>query len=97
MIMGICLDPYNDFTNGFFFGISPYGVQREGLISGGGKGDDGYNINWDNKWYSAVKRLEDRWIAEIAIPFKSVRYNQKELVWNVNFIRQDLKRNEVSS
>jgi hypothetical protein len=95
--VGIYIDPYNDFTNGFFFGISPYGVQREGLISGGGKGDDGYNINWDNKWYSAVKRLEDRWIAEIAIPFKSFRYNQKELVWNINFIRQDLKRNEVSS
>lgn len=95
--VGIYLDPYNDFTNGFFFGISPYGVQREGLISGGGTASDGYNTNWDNKWYSAVKRLEDRWIAEIAIPFKSFRYNQKELVWNVNFLRQDLKRNQVSS
>lgn len=95
--VGIYLDPYNDFTNGFFFGISPYGVQREGLMSGGGTDGDSYNSNWDNKWYSAVKRLEDRWIAEIAIPFKSFRYNQKELVWNVNFIRQDLKRNEVSS
>jgi len=95
--VGIYLDPYNDFTNGFFFGINPYGVQREGLMSGGGTDGESYNINWDNKWYSAVKRLEDRWIAEIAIPFKSFRYNQKELMWNVNFLRQDLKRNEVSS
>jgi hypothetical protein len=95
--VGIYLDPYNDFTNGFFFGINPYGVQREGIMSGSGTDGDSYNINWDNKWYSAVKRLEDKWIAEIAIPFKSFRYNQKEVVWNVNFLRQDLKRNEVSS
>jgi len=95
--VGVYMDPYNDFTNGFFFGISPYGVQREGLMSGGGTSSDGYNSNWDNKWYSAVKRLDDRWIAEIAIPFKSFRYNQKEIVWNINFIRQDLKRNQVSS
>ncbi|MDZ7646097.1 MAG: DUF5916 domain-containing protein [Cytophagales bacterium] len=95
--VGIYMDPYNDFTNGFFFGISPYGVQREGLMSGGGTDSQGYNSNWDNKWYSAVKRLDDRWIAEIAIPFKSFRYNQGESVWNINFIRQDLKRNEVSS
>ena len=95
--VGIYLDPFNDFTNGFFFGISPFGVQREGLISGGGADPGNYNTNWDNKWYSSVKRLDDRWIAEIAIPFKSFRYNQNQMEWNVNFIRQDLKRNQVSS
>jgi hypothetical protein len=94
--MSMYLDPYNDHTNGFYFGISPYGVQREGVMSGGGSGQDGYNSNWDNKWYSAVKVLDDRWIAETAIPFKSFRYNQGQ-PWNVNFIRQDLKRNQVSS
>ncbi|MFM7329553.1 MAG: DUF5916 domain-containing protein [Bacteroidota bacterium] len=94
---GIYFDPYNDYTNGFFFGISPFGAQREGTISGGGiDGMNNYNINWDNKWYSEVKRYEDKWVAEIAIPFKSIRFNS-EVAWNVNFIRQDLKRNQVSS
>jgi hypothetical protein len=95
--VGIYMDPFNDFTNGFFFGVNTYGVQREGLMSGGGTQREGYNINWDNKWYSAVQRMDDRWIAELAIPFKSFRYNQGESVWNVNFVRQDLKRNQVSS
>jgi hypothetical protein len=95
--VGVYMDPFNDFTNGFYFNISPYGVQREGIMSGGGAGQDGYNANWDNKWYSSVVRLEDRWIAEVAIPFKSIRYNQSEPAWNLNFVRQDLKRNEVSS
>jgi Domain of unknown function (DUF5916)/Carbohydrate family 9 binding domain-like len=94
--VGIYLDPFNDFTNGFYFNVTPYGVQREGMMSGGGSGEDGYNANWDNKWYSSVVRLEDRWIAELAIPFKSFRYNQSQ-PWNLNFVRQDLKRNEVSS
>ncbi len=95
--VGVYMDPFNDFTNGFYFNVTPYGVQREGVMSGGGAGMDGYNANWDNKWYSAVKRLEDRWIAELAIPFKSFRYNHGQPEWNLNFVRQDLKRNEVSS
>lgn len=95
--VGFYIDPYNDFTNGFYFNITPNGVQREGLMSGGGANQENYNANWDNKWYSAVKKLDDRWIAEMAIPFKSFRYNQKEPTWNIDFIRQDLKRNQVSS
>ncbi len=102
--VGVYMDPFNDFTNGFYFNITPYGVQREGAMSGGGagvagstSGQLGYNPNWDNKWYSSVKRLEDRWIAELAIPFKSFRYNQSQAEWNLNFVRKDLKRNEVSS
>jgi Domain of unknown function (DUF5916)/Carbohydrate family 9 binding domain-like len=94
--VGLYMDPFNDYTNGFYFNITPNGVQREGAMSGGGRDREGYNPNWDNKWYSAVKRMEDRWIAELAIPFKSFRYNQDQ-AWNLNFIRQDLKRNQVSS
>lgn len=95
--VGVYMDPFNDYTNGFYFNITPYGVQREGVMSGGGTMEGGYNANWDNKWYSSVKRLEDRWIAELAIPFKSFRYNQNQPSWNLNFVRQDLKRNQVSS
>jgi len=96
--VGIYLDPFNDFTNGFFFTITPYGVQSEGIVSNGGSDpEQSFNNNWDNKWYSVVTRKEDRWVAELAIPFKSFRYNQGQSNWNITFVRQDLKRNEVSS
>ncbi len=94
--VGIAIDPYNDFTNGFYFLISPYGVQHEGTVSGGGSGSDSFNSSWDNKWYSQVQRLEDRWIAELAIPFKSFRYNSQVDHWNVSMVRNDLKRNQAS-
>jgi hypothetical protein len=93
--IGIYMNPFNDFTSGFFFTITPMGVQSEGTISNGGAIDDSYNNNWDNKWYSKVKRLDDRWVAEIAIPFKSIRYNLSD--WNITFLRNDVKRNQVSS
>ncbi len=93
--VGIYFDPYNDYTNGFYFNISPYGVQREGLMANGGATPDDFSAFWDNKWYSAVTRTDTQWIAELAIPFKSIRYNRGE--WNFNVLRNDLERNEVSS
>lgn len=95
--IGIYLDSYNDYTNGFYFAITPFGVQHEGIISAGGQDDGGFNESWDNKWYSEVKRHNDKWIAELAIPLKSFRYNHNTNEWNVTFVRQDLKHNQVSS
>ncbi|MBS1539310.1 MAG: carbohydrate binding family 9 domain-containing protein [Bacteroidetes bacterium] len=95
--IGIYIDPYNDHTNGFYFLTTPYNVQGEGTVYGGGTMPDSYNSNWDNKWYSFVKRYQDRWVAEMAIPFKSFRYNNKVEHWNVTFMRNDLKHNQISS
>jgi hypothetical protein len=93
---GMTISPFNDRINGFFFTITPAGVQMEGTVSGSGSSENSYNIYWDNKWYSKVTHYEDKWIAELAIPFKSFRYKQlKE--WNIAFDRLDKKRNTKSS
>lgn len=96
--IGIYFDPFNDYTNGFYFTITPFGVQSEGIISAGGQdGDGSFNNSWDNKWYSHATRYHDRWIAELAIPLKSFRYSHTSKEWNVTFLRNDVKRNQVSS
>lgn len=95
--MGVFIGPYNDGINGFYFGLTPMGVQMEGTISAGGADDGSFNDTWDNKWYSKVTRHDDRWIAEIAIPFKSFRYKSDVEEWNITFLRYDLKRNKTSS
>lgn len=91
----ITIDPFRDNLNGFYFSVSPYNVQKEGLISNG----NNLSIDWDNKWQSAVKNYEDRYEIEIAIPFKTLRYktNKGANEWNINFVRNDLNRNERSS
>lgn len=91
------IGPYNDKINGFFFTVTPYNVQMEGTINGGGSGDDSYSATWDNKWYSKTTRHADRWVAEISIPFKSFRYKSGEKNWNINFLRWDRKHNLVST
>ena len=95
--VGINFGPYNDGLNGFFFSITPAGVQREGTVSGGGAGTDAFNSFWDNKWYSKVVRYEDHWITEASIPWKSFRYKDGLKEWNVLFDRSDKKRNMRSS
>jgi len=94
--VAIVFSPYNDRLNGFFFVVTPAGVQMEGVVSGGGSGD-GFNTFWDNKWYSKVVRHPDHWIVEMAIPFKSFRYKSGLKEWNVAFDRADRKHNQKTS
>jgi hypothetical protein len=95
--VGFVLGPYNDRINGFFFVITPRGVQMEGTVAQGGIGGDSFSAAWDNKWFSHVEKYDDRWIAELAIPFKSFRFKSNLKEWNINFVRWDLKRNLSSS
>lgn len=90
----VYLDTYNDKQNGFSFAVSPYNVQREGLLVRGATFGD--YIAWDNGWFSEVKRYEDKWVVEMAIPKKTLRFNDGNDHWRVNFARTDLKINEVS-
>lgn len=91
-IFTVLIDPFRDKLNGFYFAVSPYGVQKEQLIFNSNE----TNINWDNKWYSNVRRYNDRFEVEMAIPFKTLRYKTAEGIntWNINFIRNNLYDNE---
>ena len=87
------IDTYNDLTNGFAFGVSEAGVQRDGIESNG----DEVAYTWDTKWKSAVKSYDDRWTTEISVPFRSLRYFEGSEIWGINFGRLDLKTNEKSA
>ena len=89
----IHLDTYNNLTNGYAFGISAAGAQSDGVINNGSQS----SFTWDTKWKSAVKSYDDRWVAEMTIPFRSLRYFGGEKEWGVNFGRLDLKTNEKSA
>jgi hypothetical protein len=87
------LDPFDDQTNGFSFGVNAAGAQWDGTMYEGGKVD----LNWDNKWVSVVRDYKDYWIFEAAIPFKTIRYKKGITRWGINFSRNDLKSKEKSS
>lgn len=91
----VYIDPFSDRTNGFSFGVNPLGAQREGLIQNGG--GQGVTTDWDNRWLSTVVQYPDRWVVEMAIPFKTLRYKSGINKWRINFSRNSLKHNENSS
>ena len=91
----VILDPVNQRTNGFLFGVGPTNVQYEDLVSSDNFGD--LNWSWDNRWYSETKVFKDHWTVEMAIPFKTLRYDPAKKTWGINFIRNDVKNNQYNT
>ena len=89
--VALILDPMNKHANGFFFVLNAFNAQSEDQLS-----SSDVNFSWDQKWFSATTRYPDRWEAEFAIPLKSIRYDDQNLSWGVNFLRVDTKTTEYS-
>lgn len=83
----VFFDPFLDQQRGYIFSVNGYGVQGDRLIgsrqpgggsggsTGGGRGGaGGSDESWDALFASAGTLVEDGWTAEMAIPFKSLRY-----------------------
>jgi hypothetical protein len=90
----VVLDPFNQKTNGFFFVVTPFNTQSEDVYS-----SSNYDIDfsWDNKWFSQTKIYNGYWTVEIAIPFNILRFDANKLLWGINFLRSDRKKNEFHS
>ena len=89
--IAVLLDPVNQRTNGFIFGTSPLGVKMDGLVSM--NGGDRVNQDWDNKWLVETKNYPDKWTVEMAIPFKTLRFEDNKTEWGLNFIRNEKQQN----
>ncbi len=87
----IFIDPVGSKANGFGFGVNAMGAQSEAIFSPGSA--DG---SWDNRWFSAVTRHTDKWIVEMKIPLKSIRFKDGNPTWRFNLTRIDPGNNETS-
>ncbi|MCW5518112.1 carbohydrate binding family 9 domain-containing protein [Muriicola sp. Z0-33] len=86
------IDPINQGQNGYMFGVNVGGAKIESSLSNNGA-ETIYSEAWDSKWDSSVKQYKDYWIAEISIPFSSLRFNNESRDWGINFIRNDMFTN----
>ncbi len=93
----LLLDTYNDKNSALAFGINPFGVRREATIANGGQKGGDFDESWDNKWDGNATIYEDHWIAELAIPFKTLRYTEGSTQWRFNAYRYDTQNNEIST
>lgn len=77
----VMLDTYNDRRTSINFTINPKGVQKNSV---------------ETIWKSGARIREDGWSAEMAIPFKSLRFSSApEQIWGVNFVRYIHRLNET--
>ena len=90
----IMFDTFKDGTNAFFFGVTPFGVRREGQISDGGSN---FNRTWDIKWQGESQKYDDRYVIEMAIPFTSLKFVEGDTTWRFRAFRWNVQTNEQSS
>ena len=71
-------------------------VRRSGSQQQRGSGG-GFTVNWDGVWQVDAEFSELGWTAEIAIPFRTLRYPSGDVqTWGLNFQRNIRSRNEQS-
>jgi hypothetical protein len=86
----IILDPFNRKRNGYMFDINPNGVRSQALYTNVTE----QNWNWQGIWQGAARRDAEGWVAEVAIPFKSLSFDPANETWGINFTRWLGRRNE---
>jgi hypothetical protein len=90
-LVGIVLDTFNDKRRGYLFGTNPLGIQVDGVVSEGQ--DDDYSF--DTLWYSQGRLTADGYVVWMAIPFKSLRFDNADVqTWGVALIRNISRNNE---
>jgi hypothetical protein len=95
------IDPFLDQQRAYAFSVNGYGVQRDALLSAGtsGASSGGGDTSWNVLFASAGHLVDDGWTAEIAIPFKSLRYpargNGESHRWGFQVEREIQTKNET--
>ena len=88
----LVLDPFSDQRNGFFFAVNPAGARTDGQISNNARE---MSTDWDGIWDARAQITAEGWTAEIAIPFKTLRFKPNQTVWGLNIERQIKRRQEI--
>jgi len=93
---GLSIDPFNDKRNAMSFMTNPYGSQGD-LLS---FDDLLYDTDWDGLWRVRTSRTNEGWIAEIEIPWHTLRYPKTDKAiqsWGINFFRTRRHTNETAA
>jgi len=81
----VVIDPFFDHRNGFFFVVNPAGARADGQISNNA---EELSYEWDGIWDARTRIRTEGWVAEIVVPFKSLRFKPGQGVWGFNVERQ---------
>ena len=107
----LILDTFHDGQNAFVFGTNLAGIQYDGQVTNEGRGGGGTsrrrgsfgsggtgaaNLDWDTSWTVRTRAGDFGWSAEMAIPFRSLRYASGGSTWGLNVERNIRRKSEAS-
>ncbi|MYK89164.1 MAG: hypothetical protein F4018_12970, partial [Acidobacteria bacterium] len=76
--IAVMFDPFLDQQRAYRFSVNAYGIQGDAILRGGrslrGPPGGGGDSSWDALFETGGAIVHDGWTAEMAIPFKSLRY-----------------------
>ncbi|MFC1729604.1 DUF5916 domain-containing protein [candidate division KSB1 bacterium] len=91
--IALIIDTFNDDNNAYFFIVNSLGTQQDERWADNGRTRD---MKWDAEWYSAGIRHDSGWTAEIAVPFRVVKFDKNSTEWGFNVIRYIPRNREMS-
>jgi hypothetical protein len=90
----LILDTFHDERNGYMFATNAMGAKWDAQMVNEGRD---INSNWDGIWSVQTRITRTGWTAEIAIPFRTLRFADTDMqTWGINFLRRVRRRNEES-
>ena len=92
-LFGIAIDGFRDRRNAVAFQTTPFGNQRDLEIIDSVR----FNTDWDARWDVRTRVEDDRWVVEMAIPWRTLRYPRGADTLGVIFTRNIRSRNEYTS
>ena len=90
----IVLDTFHDGRNGYQFATNPAGAKWDAQLANEGRD---FNVNWDGIWAVETRIAETGWVAEIVVPFRTLKFADGDpQTWGINFRRKVRRLNEDS-
>ena len=82
-MVNITLDTFQDRRNGYVFTVNPNGARSDATVSN----NTSRNGEWDGAWRAKSKKHAWGWSIEVAIPFKTLSFDEKNDSWGINIYR----------
>jgi hypothetical protein len=86
----VIFDPFNTGRSGYRFETNANGVRHDAIYTN----TNSFQQDWTVIWDTAAQIDETGWIAEMAIPFKSLPFDPSIDTWGFNFGRGIRRRGE---
>jgi hypothetical protein len=84
------IDPYQSRRNAYSFEVGASGGRTDELELN----NTLELTEWNAIWTAKVRRVPDGWVAEVAIPFRSLSYDPNQTTWGFDFSRRIRHKNE---